>query len=210
LDGVAVELPLLGLKATTDGRGVFRIAHVPAGSQLLTVRRLGYAPKDQPLSLPPGAVTDLRFVLARVTTIAEVTTTASMAWIKDFDEHRKLGLGQFLTRDQLAKQESVRLSAILTMLRGTKLVPVGQTGARVTSSRGQRSLSGRLCYAQIYLDDKPMYLGRDGEPVPNVNEFLTSQLEAVEWFAGAAETPAKYNNLNAGCGVLVLHTRQND
>ena len=210
LDGVSVEIPLLSLRATTDARGVFRIAHVPAGAQLLTVRRLGFAPLDKPLSLPPGVVTNFRLVLSTVRTIAGVTTTATMAWTKDFDERRKLGLGQFLTRDQLAKQDAVRLSAMLSALRGTRVVPVGQTGARVTSSRGQRSITGGQCYSQIYLDDKPIYMGRAGEPVPNINEFLTSQLEAVEWYAGPSETPGKYSSLNSGCGVLVLHTRQNE
>lgn len=94
--------------------GVFRNVHVAAGAQLLTVRRLGVAPLDKPLSRPTGAVTNFRLVRSTVRTIVGVTTTATMAWtmawMKDFDEHCKLGLGQFFTRDQLAKRSRCRTS----------------------------------------------------------------------------------------------------
>ncbi len=53
-----------------------------------------------------------------------------------------------------------------------------------------------------------MYLGRDGEPLYTLNELLVMQIEAIEFYAGPSETPAKYNNLNANCGVLVVHTRR--
>ena len=68
-------------------------------------------------------------------------------------------------------------------------------------------MASGTCYAQIYLDAVPLYSGRDGEPIPDINELLVSQYEAIEWYSGASETPSKYTNLNSGCGVLVLHTR---
>ena len=111
-----------------------------------------------------------------------------------------------MTRDQLAKVESQRLGALVSMMRGARIVPMGRSGANLTSARGQRSITGGSCYAQIYLDEKPVYMGRPGEPVPDINEFLVHQIEAIEYFAGAAETPSKYTNLNSGCGVLVIHT----
>ena len=208
LEGVAVDAPALNLHTLTDGRGVFRLAHVTAGSNLVTWRKLGYSAKDQALVLPPSAVTNLKIVLTRVQTIAAVTTTASMAWMRDFDENKKLGLGQFLTRDELAKKEAVGMGALLSSLRGTHVAFGRGNRATITSRRPGPSLSNKACYAQIFLDNQQIYTGRPGEPVPNINEYLVSSLEAIEWYAGPSETPGKYNNLNATCGVLVLHTRQ--
>ena len=44
--------------------------------------------------------------------------------------------------------------------------------------------------------------------VPNINRFSPMDLEAVEYYASAAQTPARYSGLNSQCGVLVLHTRR--
>ncbi len=208
LEGVSVDVPVLNLHTLTDGRGVFRVAHVTAGANLVTWRKLGYSAKDQSLVLPPSAVTNLKIVLTRVQTVAAVTTTANMIWMKEFEENKKLGLGQFLTREELAKKEAVGLGALLSSMRGTHITFAKGNKATLTSSRPGPSLSAKSCYSQIFLDNQPIYTGRTGEPVPNLNEYLVSSLEAIEWFAGPAETPGKYNNLNATCGVLVLHTRQ--
>jgi hypothetical protein len=207
LEGVTVEFGALNLRTATDARGEFRIPNVPAGERVLTLRRLGYAQADVTLTLAAGAVVRRTVILSTARLIAGVATTANRAWLREFDEHRALGLGQFLTGEQLEKRGMQRLSIVLSELRGARIMPVGTTGARLSNSRGQRSLSSGTCFAQIYLDAKPIYLGREGEPVPNINELLTSQLEAIEWYAGPAETPAKYASLNSGCGVLVLHSR---
>ncbi len=206
IDNVAIEFPQLGLRAATDGRGRYVIPLVTEGRQLVTVRRLGYTPHDTTLVVTAGIMHDLRHVLERVTTLAEVNTTASRAWAREFDEHRRIGLGQFLTRDELAKRESQRLGDIMSMMRGAKLMRSGQTASYLATSR-PRSMRGE-CFAHVWLDGMPMYLGRPGEPLYNINELLVMQIEAIEYYEGPAETPAKYNNLNANCGVLVVHTKR--
>ncbi len=208
LEGVTVEFPTLNLRTATDARGEFRMPGVAPGTQLLTFRRLGFAPLDKSLKLAAGDVVRQSFVLSPVRTIAGVTTTANRAWLKDFEENRKLGLGQFRTEQELQQKQMLRMSALLSEFRGARLItPPGSKKTFLSSSRGERSMSSGTCYAQIYLDDTPLYSGRNGEPVPDINELLISQYEAVEWYAGASETPSKYTNLNSGCGVLVLHTR---
>lgn len=207
IENVAIEFPQLGMRATTDTRGRYMVPRVPGGRQLVTVRRLGYSPADTTLVITPGALLEQRWVLENVTTLAEVNTTASRAWFREFDEHRRIGLGQFLTRDELAKREAQRLGDLMVMMRGTKVVRSGQTASYLATPR-RRSLRPGECYAHVWLDGNPMYLGRPGEPLYNMNELLVMQIEAIEFYAGPADTPAKYNNLNANCGVLVVHTRR--
>lgn len=63
------------------------------------------------------------------------------------------------------------------------------------------------CYPHVYLDRTLLNPRTPAEPV-DINAFGPEQLEAIEWFAGPAQTPMEYSKLNSGCGVLVLHTRR--
>lgn len=206
IDNVIVELPQLGLRASTDYRGQYVIPRVATGRQVVSVRRLGFSPSDTTLTIEAGATLEQRYVLARVTILNEVNTTASREWARDFDEHRRLGLGQFLDRDELSRRESQRLGDLMSTMRGARMLRSGQSSTYLASNR-TRSIGG-VCYAHVWLDNNPMYLGRQGEPLYNLNELIVAQIEAIEYFPNPASTPAKYNNLNADCGVLVVHTRR--
>jgi hypothetical protein len=63
------------------------------------------------------------------------------------------------------------------------------------------------CYSQVYLDDRLQNPGSPTEPF-DVNSIPVSQVEAVEIYASAAQTPGRYNSLNAKCGVLLIWTRR--
>jgi hypothetical protein len=60
----------------------------------------------------------------------------------------------------------------------------------------------------VYLNNATVYAGRNEEPLFDVNTIRPDQLEAVEYYAGAAETPLEYGTLDSTCGVLVLWTRR--
>lgn len=206
IDNAAVELPQLGLAATTDARGRYVIPRVPVGRQLVTVRKLGYTPSDTIVVTAAGAAIEQRHVLKTVTTLTEVKTTASREWVREFEEHRRIGLGQFLTREDLATRESQRLGDIMSTMRGTHMMRSGQTATYLAGSRN-RPREG-ACYAHVWLDGNPMYLGREGEPLFNLNEILVMQTESIEYYAGPSELPAKYNKFNSRCGVLVVHSKR--
>jgi hypothetical protein len=53
-----------------------------------------------------------------------------------------------------------------------------------------------------------MYGGKSREPLFDTRRVSAEQIEAIEYYAGPAETPAKYSTLNTQCGVLVIHTRR--
>lgn len=50
-----------------------------------------------------------------------------------------------------------------------------------------------------------MYDG-DG-PVPDIDDFLTDRVEAVEIYRGPSETPAELNATGGLCGAVVIWTR---
>jgi hypothetical protein len=74
---------------------------------------------------------------------------------------------------------------------------------------GSRDCPTTYCYAQVYLDNIPLYRGPgDNAPVPNLRQYAPEQIEAIEYYASPAQTPVKYQTLNSPCGVLVMHTRR--
>ena len=75
------------------------------------------------------------------------------------------------------------------------------------TERTQGMVAG--CYAQVYLDNELMNPTQPTEPF-DVNSIAPGQIEAIEYYASAAETPSRYAKLNSNCGVLVIHRRRFD
>ena len=222
LAGAEVSLPDLSLRALTNDQGVFRLSDVPTGDQRVVIRRMGYAPLDQRVTFAPNAVVTRRVLLERVVMLDSVIVEASNVAIPEFEEHRKLGLGHFITRAELAKRDVSHLDEILETMPGLKIWhdPIQPTKAFAVRSRGTVSLSQihgtniADCYSSVYVDGWPVY-GKSGSDADNdpaklfdINVIPPNRIEAIEYYAGPAETPAKYSGVNSQCGVLVIWTRR--
>jgi hypothetical protein len=216
-----VALPDLPKGAHSNDRGAFRVDDIPPGSHRVTVRRLGYGPLDTTIVFRANQTVDRRVHLTRVVALDSVNVIAEHYAIPSFEEHRKVGLGTFWTRDQLAKNEGRMVAELLRDVPAIDIVtPISGPGAWVATSRrrsmqnqGCRDLEdaefvphGRACqcFADVYLDGVLM----SRREVPNINRFQPERLEAIEYYAGPAQTPDRYNRLGSACGVIVLWTRR--
>jgi hypothetical protein len=216
-----VVVPELSKSTLTDAAGGFRIDGLPAGSQRVFVRRIGYRAIDTNLAFPIGRTLQRRFELTRAVTLDSVIVNEAAVdkGMASFEDNRRLGLGHFLTRADLAKLEGgPSTSSVLQSFNGLSMVR-GQGGrAWITGAHGLRLVNPdaqdktlgahQSCYAQVYLDRTPIYQGRDSEPLFDVNSIPPSQIEAIEYYATPAQTPAEYTRLNSTCGVLVIWTRR--
>jgi hypothetical protein len=61
-----IAVPALEIRRFADDSGTFALRELPAGSFVVSVRRLGYAPKDVMLAVREGAHDSLRIELTRV------------------------------------------------------------------------------------------------------------------------------------------------
>jgi CarboxypepD_reg-like domain len=233
IGGVEVSLPDLSKTTLTNGEGAFALRDVPPGTQHLLVRRVGYGPVEAQIAIEGGRTVERHIRMARATNLDSVIVTEKAVdhQLGDFDENKKLGLGHFLTRAELAPQEGRSTAAVLTTLPGIKVFAIGPY-AWVGSGRHNATSLGRGagaaldeadvakraplwdCYALVYLDDHLVFRGQKfqstngtrWEPLFDINTIPVGQIEAIEYYASAAETPLKYNTLNSQCGVLVIHT----
>ncbi len=234
-----VMLPDLGKGTGTNEQGAFVLRDVPAGSQHVVVRHVGYGPVETQLTFVGGQTIQRHFMLVRSTTLDSVVVTEKSTdhALDDFEANRKVGLGHFLTRAELAPQEGRSTAAVLTSVPGAKVYTMGSHGWIGSSRHNAASIHGggsaKLgldksdslkfaplweCYALVYLDNSLMWRGQkfhimtrygpvdQWEPLFDINSIPVASIEAIEYYATAAETPMKYASLNSECGVLVIHS----
>jgi hypothetical protein len=239
LDGAPVAdadviLPDAKVSGSTNARGEFRIANVPAGRHTVQIRKIGYTFTDQQIEFTAGTPVEQTLKVSNITTLDSVSVTARNAppddEMRKFEENRKIGLGKFITREELAKVPNMKGSLLVGQFPGIQLT-YGPPGVAwlLGNNRGVKSMLSRggvgavsctpikqddprgggticpdFCYPHVYVDGVDI----SKTEVPNINRFVSDDLEGVEYYAGGARLPSEYNVLNARCGVLVLHTRR--
>ena len=230
-----VRIDALGRVTRTDSIGRFRLTGLPAGQRVLSVRLIGYHAAAAIVDLVADETVVRDLTLTRAPGVLDTVAVVEDAMvIPAFEEHRRIGLGRFLTRAELAKVEQRGLGDVLASFQGVHVVRGlggrawiasrrGRSAAECSEREGASSLDSRVvrrtntmefqaldcaCFVQVYLDEMPLYRGGDGGIVPDINRFSPAEIEAIEYYAGPAQTPLKYSKLNSQCGVLVIHTRR--
>jgi hypothetical protein len=226
----------------TNEMGAFRMDDIAPGTHTVTARKVGYALLSTSLDLEPGSVVEKKMMLSRVATLDTVVTIARGDI--EFEENRKLGLGQFLTRADLDKLGGSPISGTLREFRGAGIINGRGNAAWLLNSRATQGTSvspearspntwcpepsarggtGQFgfrcgCYAAVYFDgvlmnppEAQIIGGRAIRPTPpfDVNSIPSASMEAIEWYVGGAQVPARYSSYNTECGVLVIHRKKN-
>jgi hypothetical protein len=242
-----VSFPDLILAARTNDKGAFTFVKLPAGTYHVLVRRVGFAPIDEQIEFADDKLVERKFALIRIVTLDSVVSMSSYRdpGMEEFQEHRQLGLGHFVTRLELQQREGALLSSFLQQTLGLAIIGThsrdyvtsthaGHSMCPPTASstpRGRSNIGSPAnsclesdgiyvpdaseqamgvpiaCYSKVYLDNQ---LQNPGSPTPpfDLRSVPTNQVEAMEFFSGASQTPQKYQVLNSQCGVLVIHTRR--
>jgi hypothetical protein len=208
---VEVALKDVGRTVFTDPSGLFQITGVTSGSHVLSARRIGWAPLDTIVGLEADVELQ-RVVLRRVPTLETVESRAT-ANLADFDDNRRVGLGHFFTAADIEREKPRFVSELLLNVSGLRLIR-DRNGMNmyVVTSRGPRTLTGQNCgagrYADVYVDGVRLYRGRRGDQPFNINSINPDIISGIEYYASPAQTPAKYQNLDTICGVIVIWTRR--
>lgn len=203
IPGAEVALTALQRTQRTNEKGEFAFSAVPAGEHVVAVRMPGFAPKVDTIEVADAGEVRLDFRLAKIeATLPEVSVTTSPLDRKlvEFHERRRMGIGRFLDSAEFANAHGTRTSDRLKKLPGL-MIGRGRflSEAYVLSTRGGSGFR-TSCRAAIWLDGVNLTSF-------SVNQLDPSMIAAVEWYAGPASVPAKFNVKSAVCGVLVIWTR---
>lgn len=186
----------------TDSSGQYSLRPPKAGRYTLRIDASGYtASLSSPFESAAGENLTVDLPINRaVAELAPVTVTAEAppfapGPIRDFYQRQRRGWGLFLTRDYIEERRPLDLTDLFRNLPGITVVGRGGRRNDVLGRRG--------CSMRYYLDGFRYTSGESG-----INEILVSDVEAVEIYRSAAETPADFQDPRSTCGVIVIWTRR--
>ncbi len=182
--------------ATSDSIGEFRLDHLPSGSQLLVVRRVGFPERRADVESRAGVVTPvvvrleeaLAHVLNRVIVAGRAGSPAGDA--AGFTGRRQMGIGRFLDRRAIDAHGVVPVPELLRGIPGIA-VYMTDSGAVAVWVR-----SARNCFPAYYLD---------GMQVEGSQTGRSNQVEAIEVYP-PGEAPPRYGGARGTCAVILLWT----
>ncbi len=207
LFGSVVSVMNTSLASKTDERGEFRIMGVPAGFIEIQARRLGFAPATRTVEIKGGEKNDrIDFALTALPAMLEqvvvqrkaMTFTGRLAGY--YERLQRRSSGQFLTREDFERNESVSLSQLIARSPGVHSV-------RLRSGGGAVRLRGRVCRPLVWMDGVPMPAGE-----VDLDAFPVGTLHGAEIYLGSTTAPIDYTaqQNRSSCGTILLWSRGRD
>lgn len=200
LSGVRVSALGRDWTAITDSAGRF-FARMPAGSQTLELRALGYAPERQPLHLRPDADTTVSVTLTSLKTVLDtIRIVATRVFDRDrsgFQKRMRIAAGYHFDHARIQRNRPFDLSTLLRSVPSLRVVGAG-IDRTIEVRRGRFQ-----CTPALWMDGMPLSSDLLGQV-----DFLVrpDELDGVEVYVGP-ETP--YEFLRSGtCGAILLWTRR--
>ena len=206
----AAEISILrtNLKIGTGPNGRFRITNVSPGQYLLIVRRVGFRPASAIIDVPANDTVRLAYTLERVTLqldTVKITGQKQSARLAEFYERQRLGFGEFMGPEEIAKRNSVYATDLFRKFLSINVAPSNTSAIPIYYALSKREggpVSLGACPFTVYLDHVLM-------PTPFNLELLPSphDLAGIEVYNGAATIPPQYSGFNRGCGVILIWTK---
>jgi hypothetical protein len=226
LAGAVVSIPRLSKQVVTDSAGAFLLPGIPLGNEILMVRRIGYGSVTTQLHFARAETVDVDVAListAQRLPGVTVKGEATSPKLREFDRRRAEGFGHFITDSMMKNMRNRLLSEVVNMIPGQQIYRSNNsTAAWVSSSRGVQSVAGTFvldqsdvrrgapnnqCYAAVFLDGVPVFTGRRGQLLFDINSVPTSQISGIEYYGGAGSLPPEFNKGGNTCGALVIWTK---
>lgn len=197
LSDAVVRLVDAAPESRTDTRGTFSLGALPAGTQLLEVRRVGFLVSHQRVELRTGRAATADVTLQRIVTLDSVRVLAQRSRYREATQRQRQGGGAatYLTQDQIARVHSTETSELLSRLGGFRVSGRG-LDAKLFVQRGLNS---------IMLGPCPMNVVIDGFQHQDVNVVRPDDIGMIEVYKGPAGAPIEYDN---ACGVVIIWTKR--
>ena len=183
---------------TTDDVGRFILGGLPTGTQVLVVRKLGYALGEIPVDLRPNARREESVRLRKAFALDSVRVLAKRPPLAEFEYNRRTNmLGHFLTLADIQRSKAKKTSDLLPLLGGYTQMARGRYEKNMAVQLGEPG-SVRCRTANVIIDGTEF--GWD------VNDVAPNQIAGIELYKDAASAPLKYAG-RAECGVIVIWLR---
>ena len=218
--GVTVAIDALKLHAVSDSAGGYALIGIQPGIHTVTVRKVGFEPITTQLAFTAGTSIEADLMVtasAQALPGVKVETKPEVhGKLAEFEERRLAGNGgRYLTQADLEKHAFANTGDALRMLpgidirrKGSELIAVaGRMAVPACAMCGGGQGPPPPCPAAVAIDGAFVYQGNDGEKPFNLNQIIPSSIAGVEYYAGGASMPVKYNATRASCGLLLIWTK---
>ena len=199
LPGARVQLDGTTRVATTRANGEFVLDSLPAGTQSISVRLLGYAPVEQAVDLVssrPATVT------IKMTEFVPVLETVRVSAARErglesvgYARRKRVGQGFFMDERDINK-DTKNFSDVLRAAPGIRIAPYGMNRQVITSTRGTNGC------VTVWVDGTMWQSMEPGD----IDDFVRPhELAAIEVYSSNT-TPAEYQAPNSTCATVVAWT----
>ncbi|HEY0151785.1 MAG TPA: carboxypeptidase regulatory-like domain-containing protein [Longimicrobium sp.] len=199
LPGAQVSV-LNGVPTRADANGEWTLTGAPSGTRVLEVRATGYYPVLRVVDIADGA-RPVRVTMSRLAamldTLRVTARSGGRAARAGFDERRRsLGVGRFITAEDIARRHALVISDVLDRVPGLARAQ-GPDGGEVLL---MRSAFGDGCAPTIYIDGLMMRAlsGADIDVLVRAED-----VGAIEVYS-ESQVPPQFQDPLSGCGSIVL------
>ena len=200
VEGAAVSL-VDGRIAPTNVDG--RVAFDGLASELtqVTVDRIGYATRTEPVTLHPDRTTAVEVALTiEAVALRPIKVEVRSRFLETHGFYRRLDQGvvmRLLTRESIEQRGSPLISDAFARVPGLRI-------DRPTTHRAL--LQARDCVLAIFVDG--VEWGVDIEGSVNIDQIPPEWVEVAEVYWGTRTPPEYRSRHNGGCGSALIWTRQ--
>lgn len=190
-----------GPEVTADAGGEWMIPDAPAGTRIVTVRAVGYYPERRVVDIATNAA-PMRSSLSTLKAVLDtVKVNATLLYDRDrngFQQRRRMGIGHFLTREEIARRHAIETTDLFRTMLGIRVVQAGAFDSVLLMRGGGFS---PWCRPATFVDGMRIELtGGD------LNSWVQpDHITGVEVYA-AGQAPVQYQTLT-GCGSVLTWTR---
>lgn len=204
-------------RAITNDSGVYEFIALPPARYRVVVRRIGFEPSEDRVTVTGGRRSQLDFEMEGVPELLDsvmVREAGGNGRMSDFWARRMLGIGAFITRDDIERRNPGRSSDLLRTVSGVPVL-LGESGFEhpvITMGRNSATYNRNTRGGTTLGGDCRVSYHVDGAYVPagsfHMDDLSPTAIEAVEVYRGPAETPTKLRQRDTACGLIVIWTRE--
>lgn len=193
----SAEVWVTGTNASTrsDDAGHFTLGDLPAGTQTIGVRRVGYSPTEASFELRSDATVNGNVRMERVVMLDSIRVVAMRNRYPDFERARKRpGGGRFIGPDEMEWYQRYPLMSDVLRMLGFTIVGDGMFATPVSGSQG--ASLGISCAPNVVVN------GVEHQPINDVNP---RNVGAMAIGGGLGRGPIQYDTR---CGLIEIWTKR--
>jgi hypothetical protein len=223
LGDVAVDILRSSIRVRSLENGRFRILDLAPGSYVLVARRVGFDPALTHLDVTQGDTARISLALTptgRALDTVHVRGEQLAPRMQEFEERRKLGVGQFMTGDQIHARNPLTMTDLMRTFLGVKIMETGGGGGsyryycNMTTAAPPEPVPGlggvrnpgiqpaEGCFMDVLIDEVRLRTPIDLNILPP-----PASIAGIEVYSGPASIPLRFRGLGSMCGVVLIWTK---